>query len=281
MSARGSFALSVVVPTRNEAPNVAVLTTRLTAALAGLAERWELVFVDDSEDNTPDVVRSLSLPGGPDIRLMHRDRGARSGGLGGALQVGFAIARGRVIAVMDADLQHPPEILPTVVAPVLAGTADLVGGSRYGRDGANNGLDGRWRRVVSRGSLWLSHCLVPSTRLLEDPGSGLFAFRRSVLEGVTLRPDGYKMLMEVSARGDWRTVANVNYAFAERYAGNSNAGLRQGLVFLRHLARLAVVSRSRGHRSNRSLLAAPAPMIDIDLTSMPAPTVRAAVINLP
>jgi glycosyltransferase involved in cell wall biosynthesis len=255
---------------------------RLSAVLDGLSGGWEVVFVDDSDDNTPEVVRSLSRPGGPDMRLLHREPGSRPGGLGGALQEGFAIARGQVIAVMDADLQHPPEVLPNVVAPVLAGSADLVGGSRYGRDGANNGLDGRWRRVVSRGSLWLSHCLVPSTRPLEDPGSGLFAFRRSVLEGVQLRPDGYKMLMEVATRGHWHTVANVNYTFAERYAGNSNAGLRQGLVFFRHLVRLAVVCRRRERESKRpGPTVATTPTVDIDLTTPPVPTVQAAVINLP
>ena len=250
MSIRGSCALSVVVPTRNEAPNVAVLTARLSTALGGLAGGWELLFVDDSDDNTPDVVRSLALPGGAQVRLLHRQKGSRPGGLGGALQEGFAICRGRVVAVMDADLQHPPEILPSVVAPALSGSADLVAGSRYGPTGRNEGLDGRWRRLVSHGARGLAYCLVPATRRLEDPGSGLFAFQRAVLDGVRLRPDGYKMLMEVAARGHWRTVANVNYTFAERYAGNSNAGLRQGLVFLRHLARLAVVSWSRGRGRN-------------------------------
>ena len=108
----------------------------------------------------------------------------------------------------------------------------------------------------------------------------MFAFRRSVLEGVQLRPDGYKMLMEVATRGHWHTVANVNYTFAERYAGNSNAGLRQGLVFFRHLVRLALVSRSRERRSDRSTpTAAATPSVDIDLSS--APAVTAIAINLP
>jgi glycosyltransferase involved in cell wall biosynthesis len=246
MPTEGTCALSVVVPTRNEAPNVAVLTARLKAALDGLPGGWELVFVDDSDDNTPEVVRSLSRSGEPAVRLLHRKSGARPGGLGGALQEGFAVARGRVLAVMDADLQHPPEVLPVVAGPALAGAADLVAGSRYGGAGGYGGLDGRWRRVVSRCTRWLAHCLVPASRPLEDPGSGLFAFQRSVLDGVELRPDGYKMLMEVAARGNWRTVANVNYTFAERYAGNSNAGVREGLVFFRHVARLALTTRGRG-----------------------------------
>jgi glycosyltransferase involved in cell wall biosynthesis len=268
--------LSVVVPTRNEAPNVAVLTERLSAALDGLAGGWELVFVDDSDDNTPEVVSALARSDGAPVRLLHRPRGARPGGLGGALQEGFAIARGRVIAVMDADLQHPPEVLPAVAGPALAGTADLVAGSRYGRNGRNGGLDGRWRRVVSRGSRWLAHCLVPASRPLEDPGSGLFALQRSVLDGVDLRPDGFKMLLEVAARGNWRTAANVNYTFAERYAGNSNAGIREGLVFFRHLARLALTSRSGGRDR-----AAPVSTSGPALTTAPARRVQAAAVKLP
>jgi dolichol-phosphate mannosyltransferase len=107
----------------------------------------------------------------------------------------------------------------------------------------------------------------------------LFAFRRSVLEGVQLKADGYKMLMEVAARGSWPRVANVNYTFAERYAGNSNAGLRQGLVFFRHLVRLAVVSRTRPRTAATAVTASPPATVDIDLTAAPAPL--APVINLP
>ena len=90
------------------------------------------------------------------------------------------------------------------------------------------------------------------------------------------------MLMEVATRGHWHTVANVNYTFAERYAGNSNAGLRQGLVFFSHLVRLAVVCRRRERESKRpGPTVAPTPTVDIDLTTPPVPTVQAAVINLP
>ena len=110
----------------------------------------------------------------------------------------------------------------------------------------------------------------------------MFAFRRSVLDGVELSADGFKMLMEVATRGNWHTVANVNYTFAERYAGNSNAGMHEGLVFFRHLAKLALSSRGRerGHDRSKPALA-PNATVDIDLTSRPAPALPAAVINLP
>jgi dolichol-phosphate mannosyltransferase len=244
MSTGGLLAFSIVVPTRNEAPNIPVLVGRLKRSLDALSGGWELIFVDDSDDNTPEVVRDLARSDAR-VRLLHRARGARPGGLGGAVQEGFALARGHVIAVMDADLQHPPEVLPALLAPAVSGEAELVAASRYCEDGGTGGLDGPWRRFVSWSCRWLARRLVPASKPLEDPLSGLFALRRSVIEGAPLRPDGYKILLEVAARGNWRTAANVPYTFAERYAGNSNAGLREGLIFFRHLARLALSSRGR------------------------------------
>lgn len=265
MSTGAACPLSIVVPTRNEAPNIAVLVGRLRSALKGFAGGWELIFVDDSDDNTPDVVQALARSADVPIRLLHRERDARPGGLGGAVQAGFGLSQGQVIAVMDADLQHPPEVLPALVAPVLSGKADLVAASRYCEDGGTGGLDGPWRRFVSWGCRWLTRRLVPASKPLEDPLSGLFALRRSVVQGAELRPDGYKILLEVAARGNWTTAANVPYTFAERYAGNSNAGVRQGLVFFRHLSHLALTSHGREASSPRSVPATKVPATAIEL----------------
>jgi glycosyltransferase involved in cell wall biosynthesis len=235
--------VSVVVPTRNEAPNIAVLFQRVSKSLSGLDGSWELIFVDDSDDTTPDTVRGLPATATAQVKLVHREPTARRGGLGGAVQEGFREARGQVIAVMDGDLQHPPEVLPALIAPVLARNADLVAGNRYGPCGGSDGLDGPWRRAVSKCGRWLAHRAVPASRALEDPMSGLFAFRRSVVEEVPLHADGYKILLEVTARGNWWTASNVPYVFAKRQAGDSKATVRQGLVFLRHLAKLTVYRR--------------------------------------
>ncbi len=234
--------VSVVVPTRNEALNVGPLARRLADALGDLEGGWELVFVDDSDDSTPDEVRKLSGLGFP-VELLHRPPGARRGGLGGAVQAGFGKARGTVIVVMDADLQHPPEVVPALVAPVLAGEAALVAGSRYVWAGGDAGLSGPWRHLVSRSCRSLVHLLVRPSRPLQDPLSGLFALHRSVLDGVGLRPEGYKILLEVAVRARPAPVANVGFDFAPRQAGSSKATVHQGLVFSKHLARLVVASR--------------------------------------
>jgi Glycosyl transferase family 2 len=239
-----TVALSVVVPTRNEAPNVEPLTSRLGAALNGTPGGWELVFVDDSDDSTPQLIRRLAGEGWP-VRLLHREKGARPGGLGGAVREGFAMATGTVAVVMDADLQHPPEVVPALVSPVLSGEAALVAGSRYGWAGGDAGLSGPWRHLVSRGCRALVHLLVPPSRPLQDPLSGLFALRRSMLDGVRLHPAGYKILLEVVVRARPSSVHNVGFNFAPRNAGRSKASFREGLVFLCHLCRLVVASQYR------------------------------------
>jgi glycosyltransferase involved in cell wall biosynthesis len=233
-------ALSVVVPTRNEADNVEQLVTRTAAALEAGPWTWELLLVDDSDDDTPERARALACTGVP-VRVLHRPLGERHDGLSGAVSSGFAAARGGMLAVMDADLQHPPEVLPELVSAVVGG-ADVAVASRYcagAAPDASDGLDGAWRRWVSllcRLPVW---AVRPGLRSVKDPLAGFFVLRRSVLSGVELRPTGYKILLEVLVRGRWHRTVEVPYRFAPREAGSSKAELKQGLVFLRHVARLA------------------------------------------
>ena len=233
-------AVSVVVPTRNEALNVGPLAARLAEALRGLEGGWELVFVDDSDDSTPEAVQRLS---GLPVQLLHRPLGSRHGGLGGAVLEGFGRARGATIVVMDADLQHPPEVVPELLAPVLAGRATLVAGSRYVWADGDAGLSGPWRHLVSRSCRGLVHLVVPRSRPLQDPLSGLFAMQKSLLDGVRLKPRGYKILLEIAVRTRPASVLNVGFDFAPRRAGRSKASLGQGLVFAGHLCRLVAADR--------------------------------------
>lgn len=236
-------ALSVVVPTRNESDNVDVLVRKVTEVLDGSPWTWELLIVDDSDDATPERVAALSRQGYP-LRLLHRAPESRVNGLSGAVLAGFAAAQGEVLAVMDADLQHPPHVLPQLVGAVEDG-ADIAVASRYCAGAAADataGLDGRWRRTVSRLCRWPVWVVRPRLRQSTDPLAGYFALRRTVIDGVTLRPIGFKILLEVLGRGRWRRLVEVPYRFAPREAGTSKAELRQGAVFLRQVGRLAVGS---------------------------------------
>ena len=105
--------LSIVVPTRNEEANVHDLLGRIGAALEGIS--YEVIVVDDSDDDTPGAVERERRAGRP-VRAIHREGEDRAGGLSTAIAQGMATANGACIACLDADLQHPPEKLPDLVA---------------------------------------------------------------------------------------------------------------------------------------------------------------------
>jgi glycosyltransferase involved in cell wall biosynthesis len=237
-SHRGSVDVSVLVPTRNENGNVAVLTERLTRAMSGTDRSWELLFVDDSDDATPHTVAALCSRY-PQIHLLHRPPTERVGGLSGAVVAGFDAARGRAIVVMDGDLQHPPDMARELATPVLSGRCDIAIASRYVAGASAAGIDGGRRHLVSRASSAVVHAVVPRTRGVRDPMSGFFAVSPETVTDVRLRPHGFKILMEVLARGRSERVVEVPFRFDRRADGESKAGAQEGIRFLRHLARLA------------------------------------------
>lgn len=227
--------LTVVVPTFNEQDNVEQLVDRLIAALAG--SDFEIIFVDDSTDDTPRVVMGLQrdVP----IKLIHREAWERDGGLTTAIVRGLRAARGAYVSVIDGDLQHPPEKLAEMLAEARRCGADVVVASRYRKGGSADGLPGVTRRLISLGSKWLSKLLFyERLRHTSDPGSGFFLLRRDVIDGVDLRPVGYKMLTEVLVRGRWTRLVEVPYRFQSRSAGESKATLKHGSQYVQHTARI-------------------------------------------
>jgi len=140
--------LSVVVPTRNEAGNVEALVGRLGVVLAGVPT--ELIFVDDSSDQTTAILERISAapPEGITLRVLHRPPPQQTG-LGSAAAEGFKLASGHLVAVIDGDLQHPPELLTTMIQALEEGDLDVVVASRYVRGGSARGLNGPARVAVS------------------------------------------------------------------------------------------------------------------------------------
>lgn len=227
--------LSLIIPTYNEARNVGPLVQQLTSALGPVVgEDYELIVVDDdSPDRTWEQAQKLSAAF-PRLRVMRR-QGER--GLSSAVIRGWQAARGEVLAVIDGDLQHPPEVVARLWAEMERG-ADLAVASR---NVAGGGVSD-WalhRRVLSRGAQLLGLLLLPEViGRVSDPMSGYFMVRRSAVEGVELKPVGYKILVEVMGRGRVRWISEVGYVFRERQAGVSKASAQQSLEYLMHLARL-------------------------------------------
>lgn len=226
--------VTVIVPTYNERDNVAELVARAAAALHG--HDAEILFVDDSTDDTASEVERVAADAPLPVRVIHRDD--NTGGLGGAVAVGLRAAASDLCIVMDGDLQHPPELLPALVRRHDEGGVDVVAASRYIGGGDTSGLGTAMRFGVSRAATWLTKAMFP-IRLSRstDPMTGFFLVDRTRIELDGLRPQGFKILLEILARNDLR-IAEVPMEFAERRHGTSKASMRQGATFVAHLTRL-------------------------------------------
>jgi dolichol-phosphate mannosyltransferase len=146
--------LSVIIPTRNEAGNVAPLVARLDAAL-GDADA-EILFVDDSSDHTPSEIATVAAAVDRPVRLLHRKPAERVGGLGSAVLAGLRQSQARWAVVMDGDLQHPPEIVPELCRIGTESGSDVVVASRYVGPGNADGLSSATRGRVSSGATKLA-----------------------------------------------------------------------------------------------------------------------------
>lgn len=228
--------LSVVVPTRNEAGNVGPLLDRLSAALAEIP--FEVIFVDDSTDATPEFVAVLAAePSRPPVRLIHRPPEERDG-LSGAVVVGIAAARGEWACVMDADLQHPPEGVLRLLEQADRTGADLVVASRRADFIGPVGLS-RARALTSQTLTILARTLFPRVlKNVSDPLTGFFLVRRTALNLDMLQPDGFKILLEILVRHPELHVSEIFFDFAPRHEGESKADLNEGMRYFRHLTRL-------------------------------------------
>ena len=208
---------TVVVPTYNEAPNLPELARRVAAVMPDA----EILVIDDaSTDGTPDVARDLSL------RVIER---REERGLATAVLRGLREARTDIVVVMDADLSHPPEVIPDLVRAVREG-ADVAVGSRY----VPGGDIDRWplfRRLASRAGTLLARPLTS----VRDPMAGFFCLRRSLLAGVELKPRGFKILLEILARSRPAKVVEVPIRFEDRAAGTSKFDGRERREFLKQV----------------------------------------------
>jgi dolichol-phosphate mannosyltransferase len=217
--------LSVVVPTFEEAGNVAPLVEALDAALKGV--RWQVIFVDDdSPDGTWQAAKAIARR---DARVQCLRRVGRRG-LAGAVVEGALLSAAPYIAVMDADFQHDEKLLPEMLALLRKGSLDVVVGSRYLPTGSHvvAALTGR-RRWGSRLANWLGRKALSVE--LTDPVSGFFMVRRELIDQVAgkLSPSGFKVLFDLLAsQPEAPKCLELSYEFRDRRSGESK--LDNGVV---------------------------------------------------
>ena len=236
--------LALVIPTLCEADNIGGLLNHVRSVLDPMGIPYEILVVDDdSPDGTGEAVSAISRKDSR-VRLLAR-KGQR--GLSGAILYGWQNTDAGILGVMDADLQHPPELLPALVAAILAGN-DLAIGSRY-TPGGELGSWNPFRKLLSATAIWVTWPLQKAGLRAKDPMSGFFLVRRRCLEQVTFQRSGFKLLLEVLVRGRIGSVAEVPFAFGSRYRGASKAGFKVGWDYARLLARLYAARCGFGPRS--------------------------------
>ena len=227
--------LTVIVPTRNEAGNVGPLLDRLGTALLG--QSFEVLFVDDSSDATPQIIAAQAAARPFPVRVIARPP-ARRNGLSGAVVEGMDAAAGRWLCVIDADLQHPPELIPRLLTQANRTAADIVVASRQANWLGPVGLS-RARALTSQTLTILARMVFPRVlKNVSDPLTGFFLARRAAVDTAALQPQGFKILLELLARHPDLRVTELHFDFSPRHEGQSKADLNEGMRFFRHLTRL-------------------------------------------
>ena len=217
--------LSIVIPTFNEKDNIVSLVDRIDNALQKVDH--EIFFVDDSTDETPSVLEKVSSEKNH-VNYIHRE-GEK--GLATAVLLGFKSAHGDYLACMDADLQHPPEVLLPMYVTLENG-ADICIPSRLIPGGSDGGLNW-YRKFISGTARNIGKVMLPCLRKISDPTSGLFMFRKEIISQADMRPIGWKIMIEVLATSKFSKVTEIPYTFAERNSGESKIDSQATMQYLK------------------------------------------------
>ncbi|MBX3407076.1 MAG: glycosyltransferase family 2 protein [Phycisphaeraceae bacterium] len=240
--------VSVVIPVYNERATIGEVVRRVAAAPMGEGVTGrEVVIVDDcSTDGTLDAIDALSDAAGLVVIRQDRNRGK-----GAALRAGFAQAAGDVVVVQDADLEYDPADLYAVLAPIIAGRADVVYGSRFAdrSRSAPRGRGNRAHRLANRLLTALSN-LTTGLRLT-DMETCYKAARRDVLSRITIEEDRFGVEPEITAKFAALNcrVQEVAIGYAGRtYAEGKKITWRDGVRAVWCIVKYGVLRRGHGTR---------------------------------
>jgi dolichol-phosphate mannosyltransferase len=236
--------LSLVVPTLNERENIAdfLAAVRRNLDTAAPGDYEVIVVDDDSADRTWEIAAEIAS-GFPELRVVRRQN---EGGLAVAVIRGWQVARGRILGTINADFQHPPDVLPKLIE--RSGGADLVVATRHS-DGGGVGDWGVTRQVTSWGAAQIGRWLLPEVYVrVSDPLSGCYLVRRRAIQGIPLHPLGYKSLMELLVRGNVGEIRECGYEMRKRVRGQSKVHALHPWQYLRHVFRLRAAAREKRRR---------------------------------
>jgi len=223
--------LTLVIPTYNEKENLRSLISKLLEQFKKNNIDGEIIIVDDnSPDGTGKIAEQIKKKQ-KNLKVIHRE-GKK--GLSSAVLEGWKKGQGEILGVMDADLSHPCEKISDLFGPIEKGDADFVIGSRYVKNGGIKGW-GIYRTIVSRIATLLAR---PFTKI-RDPLSGFFMIKRECLIGRDINPKGFKILLELIIKADYKHVREIPILFNNRKKGKSKAGIKEMIYYISNLIRYA------------------------------------------
>ncbi|MFM7088959.1 MAG: glycosyltransferase [Candidatus Paceibacterota bacterium] len=228
--------LTLLIPTKNEEGNIIELLKKLKEL-----NIKEIIFVDDSDDNTPEIILKQTIINPNRVKLHHRELHNRVNGLSGAVLSARNLIKTKYFAVMDADHQHPPSLIKEMVALACSDPdLDIVSASRFLPNSKVIGLS-PLRRSLSLSLISITQLLHKEKLLsMTDPLTGLFLAKTELLHNPYLKPNGFKILLEIIlSHPTYLKKIELPFTFSARYQGLSKASLKE----LRSL--LEIVTRSR------------------------------------
>ena len=224
--------ITLVIPTYNEADNIPILVQRVFDIFNNNnLDGYVIVVDDDSPDQTWRVAQDL-MELYPKLRVIRRED---ERGLSSAVLDGFTFAKTDIVGVIDADLSHPPEKIPELVAPIMNDEADFTLGSRYIDQG---GIE-NWplkRKISSK----VATLVVSGLTKVKDPMSGFFFLRKDIMNNVTLSPKGFKIGLEILVRTKCRKVKEIPIVFRDREHGESKLSSNVIIDYLIHVSKLYI-----------------------------------------
>lgn len=230
--------ISIIIPTYNEAENIAGLLPRLIWVLDKINAKYEVLIIDDaSPDNTAEIAQGLL---GQKGRVIRRFSGKRS--LSFSVLEGIRQAKGDILVVMDGDGSHPPELIPLFIEGLREGY-DLIIGSRYVKGGGTLNFS-LTRKVISHCACFIGKIVTA----VKDNTSGFFCIRKMALEDAKLTPIGFKIGLEVFVKANINTFKEIPYTFADRKKGESKLKLKPALEYLYQVLLLLFYKSSKVKR---------------------------------
>ena len=224
---------SIIVPTYQEAKNIPDLVAQIASVDFG-QRQFEVILSDDnSQDGTTEVVKSLRK-NYPWLKLLTRSKPKN---LSQSILDGFDMAMYPLLVTLDADLSHPPEKIPEMLALLSDPAVDAVMGSRYVKDGSTDPSWPFFRVLSSKFAAFIAQVFLFTK--IKDPLSGFMAIRKKTLQRAgKLNPIGWKIGLEIIIKCHCKNVKEIPIHFSQRRHGSSKLTFKISLDYLRHVLHL-------------------------------------------